>query len=377
MKTMVSRCVAILIACVIALQLSSCSTAAHDAGKSSTVQATVVEIEKYGHAVLNITTTEFIARGYELGDVVCVRLETGEFTMPFFDGYYTNPGHLMLRGIAPDDNIAVCINYGDFSKLNNVEVGDTVEITLVEKAGMRNIQELFALQYSNNREDYADDVTFTNFRAVTAGRIGYGKLYRTASPVNNEKGRAGYANALIESVQVATVLNLADSTEDIEEYFTSDGFDSAYYRALYESGQVIALDLTANFYSDDFASSIAEGLTFLAENETPYCIHCTEGKDRAGFTAMLLEALMGATLDEIIQDYMLSFENYYGINKENEPQRYQAVFNANLMEMLLHVTGAESVEQLEQIHLETAVTAYLIDAGMSQEDILLLQEKLG
>jgi hypothetical protein len=47
------------------------------------------------------------------------------------------------------------------------------------------------------------------------------------------------------------------------------------------------------------------------------------------------------------------------------------------MEMLLHVTGAESVEQLEQIHLETAVTAYLIDAGMSQEDILLLQEKLG
>jgi protein tyrosine/serine phosphatase len=140
---------------------------------------------------------------------------------------------------------------------------------------------------------------------------------------------------------------------------------------------VIALDLTANFYSDDFASSIAEGLTFLAENDTPYCIHCTEGKDRAGFTAMLLEALMGATLDEIIQDYMLSFENYYGINKENEPQRYQAVFNANLMEMLLHVTGAESVEQLEQIHLETAVTAYLIDAGMSQEDILLLQEKLG
>ena len=53
------------------------------------------------------------------------------------------------------------------------------------------------------------------------------------------------------------------------------------------------------------------------------------------------------------------------------------VLDANLMEMLCHVTGAESVEQLEQIDLETAVTEYLIDAGMSQEDILMLKEKLG
>ena len=39
--------------------------------------------------------------------------------------------------------------------------------------------------------------------------------------------------------------------------------------------------------------------------------------------------------------------------------------------------GAESVEQLEQINLETAVTVYLIEAGMSQEDIVMLKQKLG
>ena len=92
---------------------------------------------------------------------------------------------------------------------------------------------------------------------------------------------------------------------------------------------------------------------------------------------MLLEALMGATLDEIISDYMISFYNYYGIDKEHEPERYQAVLDINLMEMLFHITGAESVEQLEQINLETAVTAYLIEAGMSQEDIVMLKQKLG
>ena len=360
-----------------ALQLSSCNKTECDTNKSSTLQATVIEIEKYGHAVLDITTADFMKGGYNLGDIVCVCIGACEYTMPFFDGYYSNPGNLLLRGSAPEDYIAVCINYGDFSDTNDVEVGDSAEITMVKKAGMRDIQELYELQYSNNRDDYSDDASFANFRSVTAGRIGNGKLYRTASPINNENGRADYADNLIESVGVITVLNLADSDKDIEGYLADSECDSEYYRHLYETGSVIAIDLTGNFYSEEFASSVAKGLTFLARNEAPYCIHCTEGKDRAGFTAMLLEALMGATLDEIISDYMISFYNYYGIDKEHEPKRYQAVLDINLMEMLFHITGAESVEQLEQINLETAVTAYLIEAGMSQEDIVMLKQKLG
>ena len=374
---MIKKILLILIVGVMVLQLSSCNPIEQDPDQSMLVQATVIEIEKYGHAVLNVTTADFMAVGYELGDIVCMRFGTREYTMPLFDGYYSNPGGLLLRASDAEECIAVCINYGDFSDVNGISVGDTVEITMSEKAGMLAIQEFYALQYSNKREDYSDDASFANFRAVTVGRIGYGKLYRTASPINNENGRADYADNLIESVGVTTVLNLADSDKDIEGYLADSECDSEYYRHLYETGSVIAIDLTGNFYSEEFASSVAKGLTFLARNEAPYCIHCTEGKDRAGFTAMLLEALMGATLDEIISDYMISFYNYYGIDKEHEPKRYQAVLDINLMEMLFHITGAESVEQLEQINLETAVTAYLIEAGMSQEDIVMLKQKLG
>ena len=376
MKNFIRSCIAILIICIMSLQLSSCNKKVDNTDKSPVLQTTVIEIEKYGHAVLDITTADFIAEGYNLGDIVCVSIGASEYTMPFFDGYYSNPGNLMLRGSTPKDHIAVCINYGDFSGTNDVEVGDLAEITMAEKAGMLAIQELYALQYSNNREDYSDDASFANFRPVTAGQIGKGKLYRSASPVNNENGRADYADDFIETVGVTTVLNLADSDEDIEEYLEDDDCDSEYYRNLYETGSVMAIDLTGNFYSDEFAASLAKGLTFLARNEAPYCIHCTEGKDRTGFAAMILEALMGATLDEIISDYMLSFYNYYGIDKEHEPQRYQAVLDVNLIEMLLHVTGTESLEKTEQINLETAVTAYLTESGMSQEDIALLKQKL-
>jgi protein tyrosine/serine phosphatase len=376
MNKLINKSIAILVLCVMILNLSACAPAENPSKKIEAVRATVIEIEKYGHAVLDITTADFTDIGYELGDIVCVCFDSYEADMPFFDGYYSNPGTVMLRGISPEENIAVCINYGDFSVETGIEVGDVVEITMAEKAGMLAIQELCSLQYSNVRADYSDDITFANFRAVTIGRIGNGKLYRTASPINNENGRAGYANDLIASVNVATVLNLADSTEDIEAYCEAEDFDSEYYRNLYESGKVMALDLAGNFFTDDFAQSVAEGLSFLAHNEPPYCIHCTEGKDRAGFTAMLLAALMGAELEEIVDDYMLSFYNYYGIDKETEPERYEAVLNNNLYEILYHITGVNTYEELAQVDLESAATKYLLDAGMTENDILTLKNNL-
>ena len=376
MNKLIRKSIAICILCVLVLSLSSCSLMEKSSKKAGTVNAIVVEIEKYGHAVLDITTADFTDRGYEFGDIVCVHFDSYEFDMPFFDGYYSTPGTEMLRGASAEENVAICINYGDFSKETGIAIGDHVEITMVEKAGMLAFYELSALKYSDNRADFSDDITFANFRAVTVGAIGDGKLYRSASPINNEHGRARYANTLIAEAGVATVLNLADSEEDIAEYCAAEDFESEYYRALYESGKVITLDLNVNFYSDEFNTTLIEGLCFLAQNEPPYSIHCTEGKDRAGFTAMLLEALMGAELQEIIDDYMLSFYNYYGIDKEKEPERYETVLNTNLFTMLYHVTGTDTREELEQTDLEAAVTDYLLRHGMNESDISALRDKL-
>ena len=376
MDKLIRKSIAIFVLCVMVLNLSACAPAENPSDKIEAVHATVIEIEKYGHAVLDITTADFTDIGYELGDIVCVHFDSYEADIPFYDGYYSNPGTVMLRGITPEENIAVCINYGDFSVETGVALGDIVEITLTEKAGMLAFQELCSLKYSDDRADYSDDATFANFRAVTTGRIGDGKLYRTASPINNEHGRASYANDFIEASGVATVLNLADSEEDIAEYCAAEDFDSEYYLALYESGNVMVLDLTANFFSDKFARSIADGLSFLAHSAPPYCVHCTEGKDRAGFTVMLLAALMGAELEEIVDDYMLSFYNYYGIEKETEHERYEAVLNNNLFAMLYHVMGVNTYEELTQVDLESAVTKYLLGAGMTENDILILKENL-
>ena len=396
MLKLIKRHVAILVVFVMLFQVVACTkaetpndkipnevTSGNETSNNETpkdeaklIQATVIEIEKHGHAVLNLTTAEFMAAGYALGDVVRVRFGTYDSEIPFYDGYYTIPGGAMLRGLFAERNIAVCINYGNISQETGIAVGDAVEIELAEKAGMLAYQELCSMTYSNYRVDYTDDATFANFRAVTLGNISSGKLYRTASPINNAHGRAKFANAFIKEANVATVLNLADSEEDLAEYIAADDFESEYYLSLYESGQVILLDLTANFYSEEFATSLVDGFRFLAQNEPPYAIHCTEGKDRAGFTIMLLGALMGADLQSIIDDYMVSFYNYYGITKEGQPERYEVVLNNNLMAMLYHVMDVDSLEELQNTDLQAAAAEYLMDNGMTEEEILTLKEKL-
>jgi protein tyrosine/serine phosphatase len=40
-------------------------------------------------------------------------------------------------------------------------------------------------------------------------------------------------------------------------------------------------------------------------------IHCHAGVERTGFVCIVLEAFMGATLNEIINDYLQSFNSIY------------------------------------------------------------------
>ena len=144
--------IALLMICAAVLCLSSC--AAHkSSGDADAVHATVMDVEKYGHAVLDITTADLTAAGYALGDIVHVHFESYESDMPFFDGYYSNPGTLMLRGLTPESNIAVCINYGDFSGKAGISVGDTAIFT--DSEGNQYTYTVTNLQY----ESHADQTT--------------------------------------------------------------------------------------------------------------------------------------------------------------------------------------------------------------------------
>ncbi len=363
-----------LLSLALCLALALCCLPA--VGEAVSVTGKVTEIEKYGHALLDVTIEDFNAAGFALGDIVSVKAGTFEGDMPYFNGYYVEKGETMLRAYPGQTCIAVCINYGKFAETAGIGVGDEVTISLKEKAGALTLQEISNLVYTNERADYESDEVFTNFRVVNAGEMAEGMLLRSCSPIDDSNKRAETANALVEKAGAKAVMNMANTQEELEALLNSSDNRSAYYTQLAAEGKVIALGMPINFSSDEFAEGIVKGFTFLSENEPPYLVHCTEGKDRAGFACMLLEMLLGASLDEVVNDYLQSYINYYHIDPEAEAEKLDMLAKRNVYEMLRAVAGLESIDDVQYADLSNAAGHYLLNHGMDENALLTLVDKL-
>ena len=360
--------------------------------EAKTLDSSVKDIQKYGNLVLSITKSDMDSIGAEYGDVFTVDLGDQVLEAPYCTSYSdVEIGDLVLRN--DGDGIILAINMGDFAssygiatKVSNpdktyqwvFEEGKklediTLSLILTGKGEYRDQYLIHQLSRTNEREDYSSDAVFANFREIVGGNLGSGALFRSSSPVNNEIGRAKYADELMSLNNIKSVMNLADSRETIEGYFKEEDFASPYYKTLYENGQVIALNMGVSFKTREFQNGLVEGLTFLSKNEGPYLVHCNEGKDRAGFTSALLSALMGLTYDEIASDYMTSYENYYHVEKGTE--QYEAVKRSNIDSMLSFIAGVET-KDLENVDLAAKAEEFLIAIGMEKVDIDTLKSKL-
>ena len=356
------------------------------------LESSVNDIQKYGNLVLSITKSDMDSIGAEYGDVFTISLGDETLEAPYCTSYSdVDLGNLVLRN--DGDVMILAINMGDFASTYGIatkvtnpdktyewvfEEGKkledvTLSLLLSGKGEYRDQYLIHQLSRTNDRNDYSSDAVFANFREIVGGDLGSGALYRSSSPVNNEIGRAKYADELVSLNNIRSVMNLADSRETIEGYFKEEDFVSSYYKTLYENGEVIALNMGVSFKTREFQNGLVEGLTFLSKNEGPYLIHCNEGKDRAGFTSALLSALMGLTYDEIASDYMTSYENYYHVEKGTE--QYEAVKRSNIDSMLSFIAGVET-KDLENVDLSAKAEEFLIAIGMEKVDIDTLKSKL-
>lgn len=238
----------------------------------------------------------------------------------------------------------------------------------------RNIEDL---RYSDVQGDTTDEI-FANFRNVTAGNIKDGMLYRSASPSDNSHKRAAVVDKLMSTAGVKYIVNLSDNEDELTQHIKKSDFDSPYALSLYKNGKVLLLDMDAQFKEPKFKKKLVKGLTAMADNTGPYLIHCIEGKDRTGYVMMVIEALLGASYDEIVSDYMLTYDNYYGITSENDPESYAVIKYKNIDHMLRYTIGDEDKKQnLSEIaDLDTRVKKYLLSIGMSEKSIDRLIQKL-
>lgn len=204
------------------------------------------------------------------------------------------------------------------------------------------------------------------------GRIAPGILYRSSSPIDPKQGdRRIVADKLLKEAGIVTVVNASDCRF---RYSGFDGYGDTNYAALDSEDSakkgIVALNMGHDYPSDAFLEDMYNGLEFLTERPGPYLIHGTEGVERTGYVCMVLEALLGASKEEILADYLRSYEEYY----RQEPHsaswtaaRAQAVSN------LLTFTGAKDEAALDALDLSQAARTYLLEqVKLSEAQIDLL-----
>ncbi|MBP1556172.1 MAG: tyrosine-protein phosphatase [Oscillospiraceae bacterium] len=352
---------------------------------------------EFGGIYITATIDYFNSLGFSYGDSVDISFSNG-YTMediPYYNGYYVDPGQPLLIAYPGYDYIKAAINFGDDlwdtaglltdSQKTEISQGDlwftagretgkeltedsTATVVLREKAKYLDVQNARDISYSDDRSKFPSDVVFANFRQFSMGSIAAGKIYRSASPCDNQHNRASYVDAQISQAGVKCILNLCDNPAKMEGYIAKEDFNSPYFLSLYDEGNIIPLALNANYTSAEFASKVAGGFREMTEKEGPYLVHCTEGKDRTGFVCMLIEALAGASYREMADDYMVTYDNYYEITPAKDPEKYSVILEKSFDTMLQFLAGDPGAD-LEKTDFSVCARNYLLNAGMTDAEI--------
>ena len=327
---------------------------------------------EFGAAMLDFTEEDMTKAGFTLGDVISITVDGREIVMPYYDGFYTRNGEYLC--VAYPTYPSICFtanNIGLPQELTGLE-GHAVTVRMKEKGGCLDVQQALSMKYSNERGYYPiSDAEFANARAVSAGNIANGILHRSSSPFCNDINRAFYVSEYMEREKIKTVLNLADTEEKMLTYDMPP-----YSRTLWEGGNVILCPLKADPTADDYNNRLIAALKELPSRPAPYIVHCMEGKDRTGYVCALLEGLCGATYEEIVADYLITYNNYYSISPEEDSDLCDVLVSLRLNTCLMYYAGVSDEALLPNVDYAEAFSNYLLSHGMSQQQLDALIQAL-
>ncbi len=373
--------------------------------EQGTIAGVIVDVNGYGQPIPSFTPADMAAAGFDYADLMDVTL--GDSLVLHNVPYVSSFNEVAILGPsfvdynARGDDYGFAMLNGDFHYYIGGNVGDRVVLKMAEKGGYQQTYDLMKSVYQTERQPGETAEEYANFRMIQTTGIARGVLYRSSNPLNcvNNAERYRVADSLARAVGICTEIDLADTPEKLTTYMASDGYASTYCRALYTKGHTIACGMMANTFCDDFKTRLGAAMRFAIANEPPYLIHCNEGKDRCGFVSMLLEALMGADIDELRRDYMLTMLNFYKI--EDYGESYQLRQSLSIDRMIWLLCNEDALQNYTAIDwntidvsnidwdglgfyrvnlqgptLQAAATNYLKECGLTDAEIQALQQRL-
>lgn len=319
-----------------------------------TYDAKYEDIGTHGQMVLGLTIDDFKNAGIEFQDLVKVSFLDKTLSVPFVPSYrciHSGGTSIIPEPGNKDGKLAIMSFHSNFVTKNRIAVfleNDDREIDIMvakninfpitftfeldKKGGYAEEFKIYDLKRSRKREDYPNlsDEEYCNFRNICVGSMKPNMLYRSSTPIDPTLGRAKYADAALKKYGIKSIINLCDSEEKAKSY---EGYDDTYY----SKQKIVFLNTNADVASYNFGKSIVRAVRFMLENEPPFLIHCMEGQDRTGAICAILESTLGASKNELIDDYMKTYENFYGVKKDSE--QYMHIARGELQQDIASLRG--------------------------------------
>ena len=212
----------------------------------------------------------------------------------------------------------------------------------------------------------SNDAEAVNFREIRMGNIAPNTLYRSSHPIKDDK-QEPVISMLASTARIAAIINLSDFASEIKR----KAFFAPWYNKLLKNNRVIALGIDFSQTSEYFQKKLKKGLQFIINTEGPWLIHCHAGVDRTGFVSIVLEALMGATLDEIIHDYLQSFNSIF------DSSIYGEVNKGDTLVVMQLLSAMGNYVPINDQNLQAVAENYLLKTiKLSVVEIDLLKRKL-
>lgn len=322
-----------------------------DNNDAKVVNTTVTRIKDDGSLLLDISPEDLNKKGIMVGDEVYVDID-GESNIHV--AFVELPSYAGLLGLCLCDyegkhkEITLKIYNGSFSERIGGNIGSNVKITLKTKNFIE-----FPLKskmaYTESATENCTLFEYSNFRMIKAGNIKSGVLYRGCSLLNYNfsKGRISAAVKLCQESDIRTIIDLSDSDQDVNNYLSSPINSDSYVHKVKKQNSLFNAKLSQDFFCEKTTAELARAFRFIISHEPPFLIHCNEGKDRTGLVCILIEALLKADIDEIVNDYMLSYKNYYEIT-ENDYE-YQFLRDMIPLRFLTFLSQYENLNDINEI----------------------------
>ena len=211
-----------------------------------------------------------------------------------------------------------------------------------------------------------EDAELANFREIRIGNIAPNTLYRSSHPIKQNKQEKAIT-ILAANARISSIINLCDTSSELN----TKALFAPWYNRLLKNNRIIAVGMDFDHTSDNFREKLKKCLQFIINSEGPWLIHCYAGIDRTGFVSMVLQSFMGASLNEIIDDYLESFGGVFESSIYTESHK---VDSQVVMKLLSAMDGSavitdQNLQGIAENYLEKAI-------GLTTGETAQLKEKL-